>query len=58
MPMKKSPPTENPDAYLATLNGWQGRYAEALRAAVIEAAQGQQTIKWAAWCTFRMDRPF
>ena len=44
--MKKSIPAENPDAYIASLGGWQRRYAEALRSAVLSAAPLQETIKW------------
>jgi len=31
MPMMKLVPAENPDAYIASLLGWQQRYAQALR---------------------------
>lgn len=44
--MKKSPPAASPDAYIASLNGWQRRYAEALRSAVVSTAPLQETIKW------------
>ena len=44
--MKKSKPAENPDAYIASLGGWQRRYAEALRVAVTGAAPLQETVKW------------
>jgi hypothetical protein len=45
--MKKSVPPADPTAYLASLSGWQGRYVQALRAAVIAAApQLEEVIKW------------
>ena len=44
--MKKSAPAASPDAYIASLNGWQRRYAEALRSAVVSAAPLQETVKW------------
>jgi len=44
--MKKSVAAVNPDAYIASLNGWQRRYAEALRAAVLSAAPLLETVKW------------
>lgn len=44
--MKKSTPAQSPDAYIASLSGWQGRYAEALRSAVNEAAQLEERVKW------------
>jgi len=46
MPMKKAKPAENPDAYLASMSGWQQRYSEALRSAVREAATLQEVVKW------------
>jgi hypothetical protein len=46
MPMKKSVPAENPDAYVASLAGWQRRCVQALRATVISAASLQEVIKW------------
>jgi hypothetical protein len=46
MPMKKAKPAESPDAYVASLNGWQQRYCEALRSAVREAATLQEVVKW------------
>jgi hypothetical protein len=46
MPMKKSVAAESPDAYISSLRGWQRRYAEALRTAVVEAAPLQERIKW------------
>ena len=44
--MKESAPAASPDAYIASLNGWQRRYAEALRSAVDSAAPLQETVKW------------
>ena len=44
--MKKSIPAENPDAYVASLSGWQRRYVEALRGTVLQAASLQEAIKW------------
>ena len=46
MPMKKSIPPANPDAYLASLSGWQRRHTEALRSTVINTAALQELIKW------------
>ena len=46
MPMKKSVPAESPDAYIASLSGWQGRYTEALRSTVVNAAPLREVIKW------------
>jgi hypothetical protein len=46
MPMKKSVPAASPDAYVASLAGWQRSYAEALRVAVISAAPLQEVVKW------------
>jgi hypothetical protein len=46
MPMKKSVPAENPDAYVASLGGWQRRYAQALRSGVVDAAPLHEVIKW------------
>ena len=45
MPMKKSTPAQSPDAYIASLVGWQGRYAAALRS-VANAAPLRELIKW------------
>src|SRR4051794_13862968 len=45
--MKKSIPPASPAAYVASLNGWQRRYVEALRAAVTAAAPTlAEVIKW------------
>ena len=46
MPMKKSVPAENPDAYVASLSGWQRRRIKSLRTAVISAASLREVIKW------------
>ena len=44
--MKKMPGADSPDAYLASLSGWQGRYVQALRSAVADAAPLKEVIKW------------
>jgi hypothetical protein len=44
--MQKSAPASSPDAYIASLSGWQRRYAEALRSAVSSAASLQESVKW------------
>jgi hypothetical protein len=44
--MKKSIPAPNPYAYIASLTGWQQRYAQALRDAVNNTAVVQEFIKW------------
>jgi len=44
--MKKSDAPESADAYIASLGGWQGRHAQALRSAVVGAAPLQEVIKW------------
>jgi len=44
--MKKSAPAENPDAYVAGLNGWRRRRVQALRSAVVESASLREVIKW------------
>src|SRR5215510_15850121 len=46
MAMKKSPPAENPDAYVALLRGWRQRYVAALRSAVLSTAALQESVKW------------
>ena len=46
MPMKKSVPAADPDAYVASLAGWQRRRVQTLRAAVISAASLREGIKW------------
>jgi hypothetical protein len=45
MPMKKSLPAQSPDAYIASLGGWSGSYAAALRS-VVNAAPLREAIKW------------
>ena len=44
--MKKAPPAESPDAYVAALTGWQRPIVEALRAQVQAAAKLEERIKW------------
>jgi hypothetical protein len=44
--MQKAIPAESPDAYVASLHGWQQRYVAALRAAVVAAVPAQESIKW------------
>jgi hypothetical protein len=44
--MQKSAPAPGPEAYIASLSGWQRRYAEALRSAVSSAASLQESVKW------------
>jgi hypothetical protein len=46
MPMMKTVPPESPDAYVASLVGWQRRYAQALRDTVVDTALLRETIKW------------
>ncbi len=46
MPMKKSILAASPDAYIASLDGWQRRSAETLRAAVRKTAALDELIKW------------
>lgn len=46
MPMQKTVPAANPDAYLAALSGWQQRYVRALRDAAVSAAPLEERIKW------------
>ena len=46
MSMKKSVPAESADAYIASLGGWQRRYAQALRSTVINTAPLREVIKW------------
>ena len=46
MPMMKSVSAASPDAYVASLSGWQGRQVVALREAVGEAAPLDERIKW------------
>ena len=44
--MRKVPPAANPDAYVASLSGWQRACVERLRAAVLRAGPIEETIKW------------
>ena len=46
MPMQKSAPAANPQAYVASLRGWQQRYVHALRQTVLGAAPLREAIKW------------
>jgi hypothetical protein len=46
MPMMKAVPPESPDAYVASLVGWQRRYAQALRDTVVDTALLREAIKW------------
>lgn len=46
VPMERSIAAESPDAYVAALSGWQKRYVQALRSAVLEAASLQELVKW------------
>lgn len=46
MAMMKSTPAANPDAYVASLTGWQQRYTQALRDTVLAAAPLREVIKW------------
>ncbi len=44
--MQKSPPVENPDAYVAALTGWQQPCVAALRHVVLQSAPLQERVKW------------
>jgi hypothetical protein len=44
--MKKEIPAENPDAYVAALDGWRGELVQRLRTAVRAAAALEEVIKW------------
>jgi hypothetical protein len=46
MPMKKSVPAESPQAYIASLDGWQRGCAERLRKAVLDSTALDEAIKW------------
>jgi hypothetical protein len=46
MSMKRSAPAANPDAYVAALTGWRRGRVEELRAAVREAAELDEVVKW------------
>jgi hypothetical protein len=44
--VKKSIPAANPDAYVASLDGWQLRCVEHLRAAVRASSKLEEVVKW------------
>ena len=44
--MKKSVPAANPDAYVASLGGWQLRCVGHLRAAVRASSKLEEVVKW------------
>ena len=44
--MKQMLPFETPDAYVASLKGWQLKHVKSLRAAVLAATKVEETIKW------------
>lgn len=44
--MRKEKPAENPDAYVAAIDGWRRPLVEQLRAAVRGAAPFEERIKW------------
>ncbi|MDI3284051.1 DUF1801 domain-containing protein [Polyangium sp. 15x6] len=44
--MKKSLPAADPDAYVASLEGWQRTCVESLRASVRASAKLEEAIKW------------
>ena len=44
--MKKSIPAANPDAYVASLAGWQLECVERLRAAVRASSKLEEVVKW------------
>jgi hypothetical protein len=44
--MKKSAPAASPDAYVATLAGWQRACVEGLRATVVDSARLDEVVKW------------
>ena len=46
MPMLKTKPAANPDAYVAALDGWRRKTVEALRAAVRASASLEEVVKW------------
>ena len=46
MPMKKSVPAANPDAYVKSLSGWQRKLVEQLRGVVVKAAKLEEVVKW------------
>ena len=44
--MKKSTPPADPDAYVASLEGWQLRCVESLRATVRKSSTLEEVVKW------------
>ena len=44
--MQKAPAAADPDAYVATLSGWQRELVEQMRAAVISASRLEEVVKW------------
>jgi len=46
MPMIKTKPPANPDAYVAGLDGWQRDCVMSLRASVRAAATLEEVVKW------------
>lgn len=44
--MQKVKPAENPDAYVAELDGWRRDLVERLRAGVQGAAKLEEVVKW------------
>jgi hypothetical protein len=46
LPMRKSTPAANPDAYVNGLGDWQLECVEGLRAAVHSAAMLEEVVKW------------
>lgn len=44
--MKKFPPSGDPDAYIAALDGWRRECVESLRATVRAASDLQEVVKW------------
>jgi len=41
---RKTVPAESPEAYIASLTGWQQRYAQALRSAVASTSPLRETL--------------
>ncbi len=44
--MQKMAPAANPEAFIASLSGWQRRYATALRDLVRATEPMRETVKW------------
>ena len=44
--MKKTPPAESPDAYVASLDGWRRECVTALRETVRASAELREVVKW------------